>query len=504
MKKIYKVCGKVSLAFYLFMLYQLWHLCQYGGLRRHILMLALGMAGFGVTFILWLISRRHTRQEASEDKGKKKNFMIEILIVMIATFFFGGCVIYSAIPYHGALSWKMDEWMREKRVKLEHNNIFEYGLEGILKDLEEALDLPEELYIANKCQVTFDKNGTIQSIYAFLYGKNEAGEKKTYLIDYDADKSHKMTVWTDGNVNGEYDEGMRLSPMIEILNHADWKNQVKSWSETFLDQQIYELLYFGRRAFDTKTGLQYVPGDADDSEAASEINPVEQLISAGGSVVGFEVSLHIPGLNSVTPVRYIMEPEYVSQEELNRENTAQQVDKAKDTDGWIIDQNNGMMYFLLDDNNGWRLVITDAAAGSRFYIMERTMDGGITWECINEDPFNGQSGVAEGLIFYDESFGIAGLTGASQSFSALYITRDGGKTFEKLELPVSKVTELPESAERYGHTLKDYDYLNMPNQDDVSLTVTVTTDAWEKDGLVFQSNDNGATWEFAGVIPKVN
>ena len=37
------------------------------------------------------------------------------------------------------------------------------------------LQLPEELYIANKYQVSFDENGTIQRIYAFIYGKNEAG-----------------------------------------------------------------------------------------------------------------------------------------------------------------------------------------------------------------------------------------------------------------------------------------------------------------------------------------
>lgn len=38
-------------------------------------------------------------------------------------------------------------------------------------DLDEALQLPEELYIANKYQVSFDENGTIQRIYAFIYGK---------------------------------------------------------------------------------------------------------------------------------------------------------------------------------------------------------------------------------------------------------------------------------------------------------------------------------------------
>lgn len=232
-------------------------------------------------------------------------------------------------------------------------------------DLDEALQLPEELYIANKYQVSFDENGTIQRIYAFIYGKNEAGEKKTYLIDYDADSSNDMTVWIDGNVNGEYSDDMRLSPMIEILNNSDWTSQVEAWAETFEEQQIYEILYMGRRSFSSEEGLQYISGDADGDGTETGTGNFTQLRS-GGEIVGFEVSLHIPDLNSVTPVRYIMEPEYVSQQELKQENTMQQVEDAKDTESWTVDQSDGTMYFFLDENNGWRLVITDAAAGSRF------------------------------------------------------------------------------------------------------------------------------------------
>ena len=318
-----------------------------------------------------------------------------------------------------------------------------------------------------------------------IYGKNEAGEKKTYLIDYDADSSNDMTVWIDGNVNGEYSDDMRLSPMIEILNNSDWTSQVEAWAETFEEQQIYEILYMGRRSFSSEEGLQYISGDADGDGTETGTGNFTQLRS-GGEIVGFEVSLHIPDLNSVTPVRYIMEPEYVSQQELKQENTMQQVEDAKDTESWTVDQSDGTMYFFLDENNGWRLVITDAAAGSRFYVMEKTMDGGSTWECINDDPFSGQLGVAEGLIFYDENFGVAGITGASQSYSRLYVTRDGGRTFEEMKLPMDLVSELPQIAIDCRFTVEDFDYLNMPEKEDDTLTITVTTDAAEKDGIVFQ------------------
>ena len=498
MKYIYKICVKMSLVCYIFTLYQLWHLCQYGGLRSHMSALGLGIAGFGITMILWLVSRRNNQKEDSEESMKNRIFQIEVSIFIMATLFAGGCIAYSAIPYHGALSWEIDEWMRKKEIKLEHNNLFENGVEGVLMDLDEALELPEELYIANKYQVTFDESGTIQSIYAFIYGKKEDGEKKTYLIDYDADDSSNMTVWIDGNVNGEYEEDMRLSPMIEILKNSNWRNQVKRWAESFEEQQIYELLYFGRRSFNSDEGLRYVPGDADGDGVETGTNHFVQL-RTGGEIVGFEVFLYIPELNSVTPVRYIMEPEYISQKELDQENTMQQVDEAKDKEDWTVDQKDGTMYFFWNENNGWRLVVTDAATGSRFYVMEKTVDGGTTWERINEDPFHGQLGVAEGLMFFDENFGVAGLTGASQSGSILFITRDGGRSFEEMKLPMSTVTELPESAKEYGFTVENYDYLNMPEKDADALTVMVTTDAAENDGIVFQSKDDGVTWEYRGI-----
>ena len=67
-----------------------------------------------------------------------------------------------------------------------------------------------------------------------------------------------MAVWIDGNVNGEYSDDMRLSPMIEILNNSDWTSQVEVWAETFEEQQIYEILYMGRRSFSSEEGLQYI------------------------------------------------------------------------------------------------------------------------------------------------------------------------------------------------------------------------------------------------------
>lgn len=129
-------------------------------------------------------------------------------------------------------------------------------------------------------------------------------------------------------------------------------------------------------------------------------------------------------------------------------------------------------------------------------MMEKTEDGSASWNVLNDDPFQGQAGVAEGLFFFDENLGVAGLTGASQTTSALYLTTNGGDTFQKIRLAMDQVTQLPETAEAYGFTVEDYDYLNMPEIRENMLIITVTTDASEDDGIVFYSTNNGDTWTY--------
>ncbi|MDO4289149.1 MAG: hypothetical protein Q4C55_08160 [Eubacterium sp.] len=488
MSYIYKICGKLSMVFYVFLLYQLWHLCKYGYLLGHLLKICIGVIFFGTTLTLWLISRKYYKSPASENPKSEQSLYLKIVTVLAVTFFFGAGIVYTAIPYNGALSWKVDALTRQRKVPLRNNNIYETGVAGILSDLDSKLGLPEELYLSNQCQISFDESGKIHDIYAFLYGDNEDGEKKTYLINYNAEDSASMTVWLDGHTTGEYETDMRLAPMLEILDKADWINQVKTWAETAPEPQVYELLYMGRRSFGSEEGLKYVLGNG------------PQTGGNGGEIVGFEVSLYVPEDDSITPVRYMMDPEYVSQETLKRENTEAQVEEAQNTELWTTDESDGTMYFFLDERSGWRLVIAGAAAGSRYYLMEKTADGGETWERLNGDPFGGEVGTAEGIVFFDARFGIIGLAGASQSHSALSVTRDGGVSFEKIAFPMDSVTALPAFAERYGFTLADYNYFCMPEKNGDTLRVRVTTEAHEDGGIVFNSTDNGVTWVYGGII----
>ncbi len=62
MLHVYRIGGKLSLVFYIVMLYQLWHLCQYGGLRSHMLKLLVVLLGLVCTLVMWLIGRKHSEK----------------------------------------------------------------------------------------------------------------------------------------------------------------------------------------------------------------------------------------------------------------------------------------------------------------------------------------------------------------------------------------------------------------------------------------------------------
>lgn len=498
---LHRTGGALSVLSYVILLYEIWQLCQYGGVRSHLPMLAAAFLLFAAGGILWLTTGWRIRQERAEETGngkKRAKLWLGLAVMLIATIYFGGRIIYSAVPYNGALSWKLQEWRNKKKVELVHNNFFETGAEGLLADLDEALDLPEELYVTGQFRLDFDGDGTIREIEAFLYGREEGGDTRTYLVDYDVDDGTDMTVWIDGYADAEYDDDMRLAPMLRILKEAPYKEQAATWKQMGAGD-TYEILYLGRRSFQTETGLQILSGDADGDGVVSG-NFQTGMLSAGGEVMGYEVSLHIPDAEAIPPVRYMMEPEYITPEQIAGEQEAQQTEEAKETDTWTVDASDGSMRYFLDEQHGWMLKVTDAALGSRFYELNRTEDGGTTWETVNTDPFAGNLGVAEGLQFYDENFGFAALTGASQTSSRMYMTTDGGSTFTQIQLPMDTVTELPENAQELGYTLESYAYLCMPEKDGEVWTIDVLAEAVGKEGLRFRSEDGGETWTYEGIV----
>lgn len=411
----------------------------------------------------------------------------------------------------------------EVKITLKHDNFFDDSVAGILEDLDNEIGLPKKIYLVNHFNVTFYATGEIATIDTFFYGEDENGETRTYLVDYNRKKSRKMTVYINNYAKTDYEEDMCLTPLFELLGNIKVKERIDSWAEE-TKSHTFGISYSGKRAFTGADSLQVINAENADTDENSILSQLEY----GGEVTGFAVTFSTGGEeNTGEIITYIINPKYTSAAVLAQQNRQEQIDEAKSGAGndttdntgnadpnavagndeeesgdgtpWTENREDGSVYFFLDSNTGYRLLVADAAAGSRFYELEMTKDGGQSWNQKNANPFNGNIGVAEGIEFYNENLGVIGLAGASGDYSTLYLTQDGGKTFSVIELSMDEVTELPDTAAEYGFSIADYDYCKMPQQEDGKLTIKVISAVGENDGILFESTDNGNTWNYSGI-----
>lgn len=456
-------------------------LCMYGGIRRRVPTIAgCGLLLF-IWFVLWTLIY-HKKFKCSECRFPKTLFRIifcmELMVLLTIVVFFGTRIIESGMKYNGKLSWKIDEWIRSKKITLEHNNIYEDGIEGIFEDLETKLDLPEELYLVNQFSVKFNYEGTITDIYSFFYGRDDSGKTRTYLLDYSNRKSDKMTVWMDGNAGGEYDEADKMQPLFDLMNHVDLKNELSRYNNE-QSSCDFELKYFGYREITSSTDLCVL-----DQDGASI--PLDSVLTENGKYSGYEFAVYTPDKDGVLVSRYMDGYHRIIIDESEPE-VKYEIGKSTSV------REDGSVYYLINESKGWRLVVIDAAAGSRWYVIESTSDGGKNWNRIEPDPFNGElSGVADSIQFLDEQIGFVLMSGASESHSRLYRTTDGGNSFSMVELPIELIdVEIPDLAE--------HDYITMPYVENGVLKVSLRLEKYDCGSIYFESRDNGETWYYTGV-----
>ena len=146
-----------------------------------------------------------------------------------------------------------------------------------------------------------------------------------------------------GYANADYDDDKKLDPMFTILEKSDCKMQVTQWNLNYAfadNPPEYEILYYGKRSFASSEGLIYLPGDVDGDGEVSGMTDFIALDS-GGEALGYEVSLYLPQDESVTPVRYMMEPEYISPDTISQNEQAEKDSQAKEqgteNNTWTVD-----------------------------------------------------------------------------------------------------------------------------------------------------------------------
>lgn len=157
-----------------------------------------------------------------------------------------------------------------------------------------------------------------------------------------------------------------------------------------------------------------------------------------------------------------------------------------------------------DGSLRYRMVVMDAACGHRAYSLLKSTDGGDTWEMAVRNPFDGQMGMGIDFTFLTESFGFATLTHNGGDDAVLYVTEDGGQSYE--ECVMQGVNVVLDS----GYLYSPYDYPEMPYEEDGKLYVLCGQgldgdyDGGDERGkALFSSADGGHTFLYEKIVaPK--
>ena len=433
------ICNPVFLAVYGIAWYHLRALCRYGGRRSHLPVLAVCSLFFLVWMIVCII-RILKKQSAGQpypalSAAGRLWYTAALLTLCAVTGYFGWGVVKSAMPYQGKLSWALEDAKNRRTIPLTHDNIFRDGID-------------------------------------------EDGAAESFLISYDRDKAENMTVYLNGAVDRQDEQEKLLAPLSSMLETIPLEQTVGRWKAS-----RFGILYYGVRSWGTDiSGIVYI-------DSSGETKAAE---NAYCEIAGYTVSVYVPGeeRSDVSPVRYVHADNLdavPSENPLSARESADTTSRAQKTE-------NDEDVSMLDESRGYRLTVLDAAAGSRFYGLEMTEDGGNSWEILNQDPFGGDTGVSAGISFLNETLGFIALSHSGGSLAELYRTEDGGATFERVTLPAAEVPLTGE--EMY----QPFDFPGMPYEKDGALYLEVGQgqdgDYNSGSSALYRSGDMGRTWTF--------
>lgn len=459
--------------------YELDILCRIGKKNNNVTVLFACMLFFLVyliAFIIMAVIKTNGEPQKDEDNARSKKVyktvwtFAAIIIIVFVTLFYGAKIYHSSTKYNGKLAWFLKDLEDKKAVKLEHNNIYKDGIDGIFTDINNKISLPQKLYISSSFSLNFNSDGTITSFDTFIYGKNNKDKLESYLISYNSSKSDKITIYLNGYAKPTYSEDKLLDPLIKTMKVIPLKKTVENWHEN-----KYGILYNGIRSFGYNgNGVIYI-------DSKGKTKPFSEPYS---EIIGYVVSVYVPGKENVyTPARYILTTylNNIKSSTSSKENSINKKTNNTDT-------------FYSSSKVGYRLEVTAAAAGSRSYSLDQTSDGGNTWKTINEDPFSGKLGVAAGITFLNKKLGFLCLSHSGGTYGELYRTEDGGMSYSKIDFPEIKATL------KSGETYNPFDLPGMPYKKDGCLDILVGQGA---DGdynggskALYQSKDEGKTWNY--------
>lgn len=304
-----------------------------------------------------------------------------------------------------------------------HDNIFTDGVQGFLEDLGQELDLPEELYLTSGFNMHFKADGRVESLDTFLYGWDEFGNWRTYLISYNRKNSDNMTVYLDGETTKKREEEKRLEPLFTVLEQISIKDTVEPWQE-----EEYGILYYGVRSWGgNPEGIIYV--DLQGNSVPASLGPSE--------ISGYTVSVFVPEKESeITPVRYLLVDDALEKSEDGGKNW-----DRLNPDPFLGQGGVAAGIVFLDSGLGFMALSHNGGDNAELY---RTSDGGATTELVEfvhpkmEDPDIGEPFDFPGMPYEEDGvLKVQVGQGADGDYqggkAALYQSADRGRTWEFVE-----------------------------------------------------------------------
>ena len=377
---VFKVVSlSIFILIYWLFFYELNNFCKWGKYKNNvyiiILCLILILAWF-IFEIIMIFKNIGYKNRAFNSFKLIANIIFAVAILAITCFY---CFqIYEGVKsYEGKLAIFLHNVQDKKTVKLIHNNIYTYGINGIFEDIQSKIEMPQKLYMATNFSLAFDSNGNIKSFDTFLYGKNSDGKLQTFLISYDSEKSDNITIILNGYVKSTYNNDKLFEPLLDTMKVISLKNTVSKWKS-----KTFGILYYGKKSFGYNTsGIIYI-------NSKGKTNTPNFSYS---EIVGYAVSVYVPGMeNSILPYRFILTDNLNTN--LNMTNST----NKNNTDNNYSSDNQ----FYLTKQLGYRLEVTAAALGSRSYskvgqgadgdyngnskALYQSRDNGVSWEYEKE------------------------------------------------------------------------------------------------------------------------
>lgn len=82
----------------------------------------------------------------------------------------------------------------------------------------------------------------------------------------------------------------------------------------------------------------------------------------------------------------------------------------------------------------YQMVVSAKTGSKKSYVLDKSIDAGVTYTQINAAPFEGKKGRGVDVSFLTQNFGFALLVHGDGDSTSLYVTRDGGKSFTPCEI----------------------------------------------------------------------